>query len=163
MTRDAPDDCFCDLQDVQLIFPQTQLQFRLANLPRVLSLIFFFSSRRRHTRSKRDWSSDVCSSDLARPNFLQMCDPISIARFERRAVRPRSERCLSDRTFAGSLGAPKLFWTGLVLSGQYSRHTLSPFAQACRASRTRDSCIGGETPARFLRSHRCAFPPDPGA
>src|SRR5207249_9522450 len=24
-----------------------------------------FSSRRRHTRSKRDWSSDVCSSDLA--------------------------------------------------------------------------------------------------
>src|SRR5699024_11000973 len=27
-------------------------------------LCFFFSSRRRHTRSKRDWSSDVCSSDL---------------------------------------------------------------------------------------------------
>src|SRR6266513_5210757 len=26
---------------------------------------FFFSSRRRHTRAKRDWSSDVCSSDLA--------------------------------------------------------------------------------------------------
>src|SRR5699024_12201904 len=25
---------------------------------------FLFSSRRRHTRSKRDWSSDVCSSDL---------------------------------------------------------------------------------------------------
>src|SRR5207249_8300063 len=25
----------------------------------------FFSSRRRHTRSKRDWSSDVCSSDLS--------------------------------------------------------------------------------------------------
>src|SRR5437868_11465028 len=27
-------------------------------------VLFFFSSRRRHTRSKRDWSSDVCSSDL---------------------------------------------------------------------------------------------------
>src|SRR5699024_11884387 len=27
-------------------------------------IFFFFSSRRRHTRSKRDWSSDVCSSDL---------------------------------------------------------------------------------------------------
>src|SRR5699024_11355042 len=26
--------------------------------------VFFFSSRRRHTISKRDWSSDVCSSDL---------------------------------------------------------------------------------------------------
>src|SRR5690606_40271048 len=28
------------------------------------SIIFFFSSRRRHTRFSRDWSSDVCSSDL---------------------------------------------------------------------------------------------------
>src|SRR5206468_8723676 len=28
---------------------------------------FFFSSRRRHTRSDRDWSSDVCSSDLRSP------------------------------------------------------------------------------------------------
>src|SRR3712207_7576634 len=27
-------------------------------------LFFFFSSRRRHTRYWRDWSSDVCSSDL---------------------------------------------------------------------------------------------------
>src|SRR5699024_11788742 len=29
-----------------------------------LVVSFFLSSRRRHTRSKRDWSSDVCSSDL---------------------------------------------------------------------------------------------------
>src|SRR3989442_3218745 len=28
-------------------------------------LSFFFSSRRRHTRCGRDWSSDVCSSDLS--------------------------------------------------------------------------------------------------
>src|SRR5690606_39528057 len=27
-------------------------------------IFFFFSSRRRHTRFSRDWSSDVCSSDL---------------------------------------------------------------------------------------------------
>src|SRR6266513_3013974 len=32
---------------------------------------FFFSSRRRHTRSKRDWSSDVCSSDLLTPEERQ--------------------------------------------------------------------------------------------
>src|SRR2546421_7381081 len=32
----------------------------------VLFFFFFFSSRRRHTRSDRDWSSDVCSSDLVR-------------------------------------------------------------------------------------------------
>src|SRR5690606_41137862 len=30
-----------------------------------LIFFFFFSSRRRHTRFSRDWSSDVCSSDLA--------------------------------------------------------------------------------------------------
>src|SRR5690606_40983005 len=30
--------------------------------------IFFFSSRRRHTRFSRDWSSDVCSSDLDKPS-----------------------------------------------------------------------------------------------
>src|SRR5690349_23399416 len=30
-------------------------------------ILFFFSSRRRHTRSLRDWSSDVCSSDLGIP------------------------------------------------------------------------------------------------
>src|SRR5690606_40130977 len=29
-----------------------------------ISYCFFFSSRRRHTRFSRDWSSDVCSSDL---------------------------------------------------------------------------------------------------
>src|SRR6266436_8276670 len=29
-----------------------------------MRIIFFFSSRRRHTRCSRDWSSDVCSSDL---------------------------------------------------------------------------------------------------
>src|SRR5690606_40619281 len=28
-------------------------------------ILFFFSSRRRHTRFSRDWSSDVCSSDLS--------------------------------------------------------------------------------------------------
>src|SRR6267378_1584905 len=32
--------------------------------------LFFFSSRRRHTRSLRDWSSDVCSSDLAEEGRL---------------------------------------------------------------------------------------------
>src|SRR6266704_4752837 len=37
-------------------------------------ITFFFSSRRRHTRSKRDWSSDVCSSDLA---VLVVCSGLS--------------------------------------------------------------------------------------
>src|SRR5215212_10509569 len=32
---------------------------------------FFFSSRRRHTRCLSDWSSDVCSSDLAAPEVYR--------------------------------------------------------------------------------------------
>src|SRR2546422_9374949 len=39
-------------------------------------VFFFFSSRRRHTRCSRDWSSDVCSSDL---------------RFHERALRIREQ------------------------------------------------------------------------
>src|SRR6266550_975763 len=36
-----------------------------------MSLFFFFSSRRRHTRCSRDWSSDVCSSDLEARGYLK--------------------------------------------------------------------------------------------
>src|SRR5260370_4885080 len=42
--------------------------------------MFFFSSRRRHTRFKCDWSSDVCSSDLNRPKS-------AVRRFGHRRVR----------------------------------------------------------------------------
>src|SRR5207249_6626993 len=43
----------------------------------VISRSSFFSSRRRHTRSKRDWSSDVCSSDLddKTMTFLSCAEP----------------------------------------------------------------------------------------
>src|SRR5260370_15700228 len=37
---------------------------QLADKTKTHTLLFFFSSRRRHTRFKCDWSSDVCSSDL---------------------------------------------------------------------------------------------------
>src|SRR5690606_40633873 len=45
---------------------------------------FFFSSRRRHTRFSRDWSSDVCSSDLG--SLRRLCHGFarsSTARFPR--------------------------------------------------------------------------------
>src|SRR5258707_8438168 len=49
---------------------------------------FFFSSRRRHTRYWRDWSSDVCSSDLASPQ------PYYIDRAAKGGARPES--CLDS-------------------------------------------------------------------
>src|SRR5882762_10559867 len=40
-------------------------------------ILFFFSSRRRHTRFKCDWSSDVCSSDLGRYRRTRLAkDPL---------------------------------------------------------------------------------------
>src|SRR3989304_644 len=41
--------------------------------------LFFFSSRRRHTRCSRDWSSDVCSSDLGADLGLGCGNPQAIA------------------------------------------------------------------------------------
>src|SRR5690625_93035 len=43
-------------------------------LLRLFLFFFFFSSRRRHTRWPRDWSSDVCSSDLISRLPLLLCD-----------------------------------------------------------------------------------------
>src|SRR5690349_24757686 len=59
---------------------------------------FFFSSRRRHTRSLRDWSSDVCSSDLeadlpdARRSLAELEHPAGLHRLERRDPQPDTGR-----------------------------------------------------------------------
>src|SRR5690606_19286131 len=55
---------------------------------------FFFSSRRRHTRFSRDWSSDVCSSDL-RPSGCPTTSFQAFARPERASIA--STRTLSFR------------------------------------------------------------------
>src|SRR6266436_7103081 len=41
-------------------------------------MCFFFSSRRRHTSCSRDWSSDVCSSDLDDPLAHRIGNPLLI-------------------------------------------------------------------------------------
>src|SRR6266542_5094927 len=54
-----------------------------------MCFFFFFSSRRRHTRCYRDWSSDVCSSDLAGPC---RCRRSGRSRTRSRAGRRRRRR-----------------------------------------------------------------------
>src|SRR5438046_10591589 len=51
-----------------------------------MSVFFFFSSRRRHTRLVSDWSSDVCSSDLIQ-NFLERLTSIGRAKNSSLGVR----------------------------------------------------------------------------
>src|SRR5690606_40907158 len=55
----------------------------------LFGLSFFFSSRRRHTRFSRDWSSDVCSSDLGTAtvphlrDFAMVCPQCDYAQYPR--------------------------------------------------------------------------------
>src|SRR5579859_8236092 len=67
----------------------------------LMLFFFFFSSRRRHTRFDCDWSSDVCSSDLAlrpaggrRPG--QDGEPLPHVRAARRRLGLRSEEHTSE-------------------------------------------------------------------
>src|SRR5690606_40046962 len=65
--------------------------------------LFFFSSRRRHTRFSRDWSSDVCSSDLELRPLVDLrgeADPFAAAHRLVAAERERSAtycRAMVDR------------------------------------------------------------------
>src|SRR5438128_7871643 len=56
----------------------------------IAAAIFFFSSRRRHTRCYRDWSSDVCSSDLAAA-LRQSWDAEAALRRIKQAPRERAQ------------------------------------------------------------------------
>src|SRR2546429_7030097 len=63
-------------------------------------VFFFFSSRRRHTRCSRDWSSDVCSSDLQ--NMVDIANTI----ITHDAGSPRDQlspfwRCITPLSYIG--------------------------------------------------------------
>src|SRR2546421_6468922 len=72
-------------------------------------LFFFFSSRRRHTRSDRDWSSDVCSSDLlvlravAAGEFVKAAG-VGAAAVEHLVVVLKDERNPNRRAVVEALG-----------------------------------------------------------
>src|SRR5207245_3475618 len=61
-------------------------------------LVFFFSSRRRHTRCYRDWSSDVCSSDLSAFGPRVLRAPKALDR-----VRPELDEYFAGRRHAFDL------------------------------------------------------------
>src|SRR6266702_1511926 len=67
------------------------------NLP-LYGILFFFSSSRRHTRWPRDWSSDVCSSDLVKRLIQAQCGRPSMSSFARKPdqIRDTSRRWVSE-------------------------------------------------------------------
>src|SRR5215211_7841794 len=58
----------------------------------VFLIFFFFSSRRRHTRSLCDWSSDVCSSDLDASNATWIVDRLEERGLAERRTIPTDRR-----------------------------------------------------------------------
>src|SRR5256885_10984901 len=74
-----------------------------------LGQLFFFSSRRRHTRLQGDWSSDVCSSDLG----VACVEAIEAAGWQ--VVMPSGHVCC---------GRPLYDYGFLDLAERYLRHTL---------------------------------------
>src|SRR5256884_1943696 len=54
------------------------------------STFFFFSSRRRHTRCSREWSSDVCSSDLVEPPYAPLKQRLAVFGERKEKSGPRS-------------------------------------------------------------------------
>src|SRR5207253_6053661 len=68
---------------------------------------FFFSSRRRHTRWPRDWSSDVCSSDLHLVHLWIIARSRRVRALGRRARLPRA------RLRRRAAGAPRRLSPGV--------------------------------------------------
>src|SRR5438034_11137908 len=91
---------------------------------------FFFSSRRRHTRSLCDWSSDVCSSDL-----------FSLQR----------KRCLQSN---GSLPCRNFRSAGLLLSRRTDRGAAKLyFLDSGKAGRSEERRVGKECRSRWWPDH----------
>src|SRR5690606_1080178 len=98
------------------------------------SLLFFFSSRRRHTRFSRDWSSDMCSSDLEY-RLSAACRSATC----RRPWAPRPPHAPRTRTRAAAGSAAlarrrclrKSRWPPRALRPKYAAHRVRRAALVC--------------------------------
>src|SRR5690606_19377652 len=72
--------------------------FMIPSIHIYFKLCFFFSSRRRHTRFSRDWSSDVCSSDLGDTDLAATY----------RAHAARTAKAVNDHLWDADAGAYKV-------------------------------------------------------
>src|SRR6478672_12913223 len=109
----------------------------------VMLCFFFFSSRRRHTRSDRDWSSDVCSSDLTSATTAVPVDVgpggevrgIDVRLVKTRVYRVRGKVVGSDDTRRAATvtlsprdGAPGTPITGMAIgaAGEFELRNVPP-------------------------------------
>src|SRR5215217_8787655 len=92
-------------------------------------LFFFFSSRRRHTRYWRDWSSDVCSSDLGEPGRCSATATTCVASSPCGPARPGGvmlesaaqgpPRTMAPEELLEMLTGTTRFWRGWLARSSY--------------------------------------------
>src|SRR5437879_13010648 len=104
----------------------------------VFILMFFFSSRRRHTRYIGDWSSDVCSSDLSSPPRSPSRAPGHAHPWWRRSRRGRYRK---RGTRAG----------GGLLNGEHRQEQIHSALKIAEGARVALPCT---TPMTESESHR---------
>src|SRR5690606_40881024 len=94
---------------------------------------FFFSSRRRHTSFSRDWSSDVCSSDLHQPLVIQQDGPslLLLRELQRREV------LLDDDPLRFRLGRKAIGEIRLVDAGEFEVERLPQRSEERRVGKER--------------------------
>src|SRR2546421_4286859 len=74
-------------------------------------IFFFFSSRRRHTRSDRDWSSDVCSSDLPGSQVVRLAAGVGLwDKVNGRYLLPQTAADATHPGGAGTAVSPAAFF-----------------------------------------------------
>src|SRR2546429_4670100 len=89
---------------------------------------FFFSSRRRHTRCSRDWSSDVCSSDLDVTCIVSRLDTRTPQ------VLIESNLIETNPTFARALGTKFNFTRGgATITSDFTRSEERRVGKECRS------------------------------
>src|SRR5438874_2401981 len=106
---------------------------------------FFFSSRRRHTRSLRDWSSDVCSSDLSLTRESAVCPSATI--WQSRPCRCRTSAM--SRATCGSSSTMRI--TSVLLEPE--AHALAEIAQ------DRAGGAAGAVPERVIPTRHASGQP----
>src|SRR2546427_4588470 len=99
----------------------------------MVSLVFFFSSRRRHTRFDCDWSSDVCSSDLTNTTVYSL------------AVVPGSD--VFDTKNVPHGGVASIHYNSTALGGIRRMHVYTP------PGRSEERRVGKECRSRWSPYH----------
>src|SRR3989442_7893413 len=109
---------------------------------------FFFSSRRRHTRCGRDWSSDVCSSDLFALDTLNHAYVVG-------STLPRDQVSAALAVDSGAMGALASDSSGMELSAQVGGEHLIGLAGPIRSAG--NDVYGGFVPFRSHEAELATF------